>query len=115
MMPKDSAPANEPNALEILIVDDDPLLCERLEALLAAHNLRALSVDSLEMAREAMRAIYFPLVILDRHLGDGDGLDLCREYRASQRGRRVCILMLSSSDGAEGAARALSSGADEFI
>lgn len=103
------------NALEILIVDDDELLCQRIEMLLAAHGLSAISVNSLDLAREAMRAVYFPLVILDRHLGDGDGADLCREYRARQSDKRVRILMLSSSDSAEESAFALACGADEFL
>lgn len=102
-------------SLEVLIVDDDALLCERLEALLAAHGIAAISVDSLEMARESMRAVYFPLIILDRHLRDGDGMDLCREYRARQTGRRVRILMLSASDSPEESRTALAAGADEFM
>lgn len=101
-------------ALEILIADDDELLCARLEALLARDGLHALSVNSLELAREAMRAVYFPLVILDRDLGDGDGIDLCREYRARQTDRRARILMLSARDSAADMEAALASGADEF-
>jgi PAS domain S-box-containing protein len=109
-------PSSKPaNALEVLIVDDDALHCERMEALLAAHGIPAISVDTLSMAREAMRAVYFPLIILDRHLRDGDGVDLCREYRARQTGRRVRILMLSASDSAEEARKATAAGADEFL
>ncbi|MET0659324.1 MAG: PAS domain S-box protein [Steroidobacteraceae bacterium] len=108
-------PTPPSNALEILIADDDELACERLEALLAAQGLQALTVSSLALAREAMRAVHFPVVILDRNLGDGDGADLCREYRARQTDRRVRILMLSSQDSAEEAQFALEAGADEFV
>jgi PAS domain S-box-containing protein len=102
-------------ALEILIVDDDELTCERLEALLATSGMRAISVQSLEAAREAMRAVYFPVVILDRHLGDGDGADLCREYRARQSDKRVRILILSGSDTPEDERVAVVAGADAFL
>ncbi|MET0986296.1 MAG: response regulator [Steroidobacteraceae bacterium] len=108
-------PTRTSNALEILIADDDESTSERLEALLAAQGLQALSVSSLELAREAMRAVHFPVVILDRNLGDGDGADLCREYRARQTDRRVRILMLSSQDSAEEVQFALEAGADEFV
>ncbi len=108
-------PAPAAASLDILLVDDDPLVCERLECLLAAHGMRAVTVSSMELARQTMRAIYFPLVILDRHLGDGDGLDLVREYRARQSGRRVRIIVLSSDESPDLEQATLAAGADAFL
>jgi PAS domain S-box-containing protein len=114
-MPQPIAQQPAPDGLEILIVDDDELLCERVEQLLASKGIRSISVNSLQMAGEAMRAVYFPVVVLDRRLGDGDGLALCREYRARQVDRRVSILVLSSQDSAADAKTAIAAGADAFL
>lgn len=101
--------------LEILIVDDDEVLCARLESLLSASGIRSLSVYSLRAASEAMRAVYFPVVVLDRKLGDGDGLALCREYRARLVDRKVSILVLSAADSPADEKLALAAGADDFL
>ena len=104
--------ARAPN---ILIVDSDAHSRARLERLLASSELAALSLESLPQARKVMRAAYFPLVILDRDLGDEDGRDLCREYRARHFGKHVRILMLSAAANSSGASSALASGADDYL
>ncbi len=114
-MPHSTAQQVAPEGLELLIVDDDELLCERLEQLLASKGIRSISVNSPQMASEAMRAVYFPVVVLDRRLGNDDGLALCREYRARQIDRRVSILVLSSQDSPADAKFAIAAGADAFL
>ncbi|MBB6096424.1 PAS domain S-box-containing protein [Povalibacter uvarum] len=101
--------------LEVLIVDGDASECEQLESLLASHKIRSVCVHSLEAAREAIRAIYFPLIVVDRFLPDGDSTDLCREHRASVAGRRTRILMLADGESAEDSRLALAAGADEYL
>jgi PAS domain S-box-containing protein len=102
-------------ALDILLIDDDELLCARMEKLLESQGIGCLSVHRLADAREAMKAIHFPLVILDRRLGDGDGLDFCGEYRALNSERPVSILVYSAMSTTEQVAAALSAGADDHI
>lgn len=109
------ASATALDGFEVLLVDDDELLCERLACLLDRRGIRSISVHSLQMASEAMRAVYFPVVVLDRQLGDGDGLALCRDYRLRQAERKVSILVLSILDSAEEAKFALDAGADAFL
>jgi PAS domain S-box-containing protein len=100
---------------DILVVGNDQVTRKRIAAALARSGLRALSVESLSDARQAARTAYFPLVILDRDLGEGDGRDLCREYRARHFGRPVRILMLATAATSNAATSALAAGADDYL
>jgi PAS domain S-box-containing protein len=101
--------------LDVLLIDDDELLCTRMEKLLESQGIGCLSVHKLASAREAMKAVHFPLVILDRRLGDGDGLDFCGEYRALRSDRPVSILVYSAMSTEDQVAAALAAGADDHI
>lgn len=101
--------------LDVLLIDDDELLCAHMEKLLESQGIGCLSVHTLASAREAMKAVHFPLVILDRRLGDGDGLDFCGEYRALRSDRPVSILVYSALSTASQVAAALAAGADDHI
>ena len=62
-----------------------------------------------------MKAIYFPIIIVDRMLGDGDGIDLCREYRARHTHPGVYIIILSALDSAADVSAGMIAGADDYI
>lgn len=110
-----AAPAPGSSSLDVLIVDDDELICTRLEAMLALRGLGTLSVHSLSEASEALKAIHFPLIILDRKLSDGDGADLCRSYRAKHASRTVRIVILSCHASEADIRCGLDAGADDYI
>jgi DNA-binding response OmpR family regulator len=103
---------NVSSALDVLIIDDDELICARLEHLLESVGVGSLSVTSIAEARAALKTVHVPLLILDRKLGDGDGIELCREYCAGHPGRSISILLLSSSMSDESARAAYEAGAD---
>jgi two-component system OmpR family response regulator len=103
------------SALEVLLIDDDELLCAQLDRLLTSAGIGSLSVTSIEAARAAMEAVYFPLVIIDRQLGDDDGIDLCREYRAKYA-QQVRILIFSGTAEAErDVNEGIAAGADAYL
>jgi CheY-like chemotaxis protein len=103
------------SSLDVLIIDDDELTSARLEILVEACGHGALSVASVEEAQHAMRAVYFPILIVDRMLGDGDGIDLCREYRARHPQNGVYIIILSALDSAADVNAGLIAGADDYV
>lgn len=108
-------PAARVASLDTLIVDDDEIMCARLEKLLEEDGKGALSVTSLDSARQAIKAVHFRLVILDRRLGDGDGLQLCAEYRTRYAEKGAYILMLSAADSAADRMLGLAAGADDYV
>jgi DNA-binding response OmpR family regulator len=104
-----------PTSLNVLIVEDDELLSMRLEMLLEDHGHGSTSVSSIEQANQALTAVYFPVLIVDRMLSDGDGMELCRKFRARHPDRRVYIMMLTSMDAPGEVAAGLEAGADAYV
>lgn len=86
-----------PPALDALVITADEPLCLRLEGILQGLGHRALSVGTMQQASEVMKAAFFPLLIVERNLADGDALDLCRDYRRLHSDRGVSIVLLSDS------------------
>jgi DNA-binding response OmpR family regulator len=103
------------SSLDVLVIDDDELTAARLEILVEACGHGALSVASVDHAREAMKAVYFPIIVVDRMLGDGDGIDLCREYRERHPQKGVYIIILSALDSAADVNAGMIAGADDYV
>ncbi len=99
----------------VLVVDDDPMIHGRLEALLQPAGYSVTCVASVQQARDAMTAVFYPIVILDRMLTDGDGISLCSELRTNLQPNRVFVLVLSARDSSLDAACGLRAGADVYL
>lgn len=99
--------------MRLLVVEDDHALGEVL--------LRALSEDGYAVdlatrcvdARHHMESNDYDLVVLDIGLPDGNGLDLCHEFR--EAGHRVPVLMLTARDSLSDKVAGLDSGADDYL
>lgn len=102
-------------SLDVLIIEDDELASQQLEQLFDQAGIGSLSVSTLRDAREAMKAVYFPVIVLDRKLDDGDGIELCREYRARHAEANVYILVLSSLDSDDDVQAGIAAGADDYV
>jgi DNA-binding response OmpR family regulator len=99
-------------ATRVLLVDDDPEICQFMAMLLELEGFEPVSAtraeDALAAAEDAPAAI-----LVDVAMPDVDGLELCRRLRA--RGVTAPILVLSARPGEELHRRAIAAGADEFI
>jgi DNA-binding response OmpR family regulator len=104
-----------PSSLNVLIIEDDELVSMRLELLLEEHGHGSLSVTSVAQANQALSAVYFPVLIVDRMLSDGDGMELCRRFRASHPDKRVYIMMLTALDSEADVAAGMQAGADAYV
>ena len=78
---------------KILIVYDDPTVVETLEA---CYNGELFAAGSIKEAREKLKNKRPDMVILDRRLPDGDGLELCVEIRKDPQYRSLPVLMLTA-------------------
>ncbi|MFO0919785.1 MAG: ammonium transporter [Planctomycetaceae bacterium] len=89
--------------LRVLAVDDTPTNLEILRDQLHNWGFR---FDAVENARSALPAIRkasregcgYQLIILDRQLPDGDGLDLAAEIKSDPVAKEIPLLMLTSLD-----------------
>lgn len=96
----------------ILIIDDDKSIRNYLRATLNAFSYHVEEASTGALGLELARALNPDLLLLDLGLPDMDGLDLSREVRSWSR---VPIIIVSGRRGAEDMARALDSGADDYL
>jgi CheY-like chemotaxis protein len=99
----------------LLAVEDEPRNAALLEAILGRAGYRLHVAGDLAEAREFLADATPALVLLDRHLPDGDGLDLIETIRATDRTRRVPILLVSASVLPRDQAAAIEAGCDGFL
>jgi DNA-binding response OmpR family regulator len=96
----------------VLVVDDDPALCEMLAEFLGGQDLRVTAVPGGAAMRAALAAGLVDLVVLDLRLPGEDGLALARELRAA--GNLPIVLLTGRSDEADRVA-GLELGADDYV
>ena len=69
------------NAADILIVDDEPIVCETLQGLLDFQGHRVDTCSSGAEALNCIRRKRFDLVFLDIRLPDMDGFQVAEEIK----------------------------------
>lgn len=99
--------------MHILVVEDDAQLAELLERLLKDETHTPVVCGTLKAARDELRRAVFDLVILDRMLPDGDGLELCEFLRNRQPSPPV--LMLTARGELQDRVTGLRTGADDYL
>lgn len=97
-----------------LLVEDEPALAAALKIALGRFKIpEILHATTLADARKALEASPCDLLILDRNLPDGDGLELCDELRKD--GYRGTILCLTAKGEPDDRIAGLDSGADDYL
>lgn len=97
-----------------LLVEDEGNLAVALAIALEKLGIEIRQVPTLALAREALDGDFTPeLVLLDRQLPDGEGLELCRELR--ERGYSGSILVLTAAGQVEERVEGLNTGADDYL
>ena len=97
----------------VLLVDDDPEICQFVAMLLELEGFNPVAATRAEDALALAAAERPVAVLLDVAMPEVDGLELCRRLRAA--GVAAPILVVSARPGQEMHRRALEAGADEFI
>jgi DNA-binding NarL/FixJ family response regulator len=101
--------------IRVLVVDDHPVLRAGLEAVLRAEPgfvCVGVAADGTEMSRILPRSAP-DVVVLDRRLGEEDGLALCATLRAGDDPPEVIIY--TADDSADMDARARAAGASGAV
>ena len=98
-----------------LVVEDEPLLASALLISLKKLGIDTLHVTTLEGATKALdeQRDQFDLILLDRMLPDGDGIELVGEIR--RQNYTGVILMLTAIGTTQDRVRGLEEGADDYL
>jgi DNA-binding response OmpR family regulator len=99
--------------MKVLVVEDDIQLSELLERLLRDEGHEPVVCGTLEAAKVELAASTFDIVILDRMLPDGDGLELCGSLK--QKRAAPPLLMLTARGEVHDRVTGLRVGADDYL
>ncbi len=99
--------------MRALILEDDARLRSLVVRTLTRSGLACDEASKIEEAEELLELHAYDLLVLDRRLPDGEGLDVCRHAR--KKGFTQSILMLTALDDAESTVEGLSEGADDYL
>lgn len=99
----------------MLVIDDQALVRRLLQQVAEALNMAFTGAES---GLEGLRAAHIhppDLVLLDLHLPDLSGVEVCRRLKHLPRMRDVPVLFLSSEESAEEKVAAFAAGAADYI
>ncbi len=100
-------------ARRILLVEDEADIARALVRGLSRESYLVDHAATLRQARALMAEADHPMVVVDRILPDGDGVDLCRALRA--QGSQAMILLLTARDAIADRVEGLRAGADDYL
>ena len=96
----------------IVILDDDPEICNLLREYLEKNGLRATTVNNGKALWRMLDENHIDLIVLDLMLPGEDGLELCRNLRARLN---IPILILSALGDETDRIIGLEMGADDYL
>lgn len=98
--------------MKILLVEDDTALRLALEELLLREGYQVIKAENAASARKGLGG-EIDLVMLDVTLPDGNGVELCRQWR--QEGVQTPILFLTAKDEELDIVRGLDAGGNDYV
>lgn len=99
--------------MRALVVEDDLRLRSLVVRTLTRAGLACDEAARISEGEELLSLHEYDLLVLDRRLPDGDGLEVCRRARRNGFGRS--ILMLTALDDPASTVEGLSDGADDYL
>jgi two-component system OmpR family response regulator len=99
--------------VKVLLLEDEQALREEIADYLRGQGFEVTEVGSIRQFRQFFFSAAYDLVVIDRMLPDGDGLELVSELR--QEGHRCGILVLTARDSSQDRIGGYRIGADHYI
>src|ERR1700730_10337000 len=97
----------------VLVVDDEPDLCELLSIPLQRMDLNPRTANNVAAAQRMLKTEPYDLCLTDMQLPDGDGLELVEWIQ--QYSPNVPVAVITAHGNMETAVRALKLGAFDFV
>lgn len=103
-----------PNRPSILVVDDEPVVRELLRTILASSYSVTVADDGAKALKLAQQNRP-DLIVLDIHMPDMSGIQVCQDLRQNNGLDDVPIIMLTADGNVESRIEAFDMGADDFV
>ncbi len=101
---------------QVLLVEDDPTALAMLTGMLRQEGFGTMGAATIHEAKALVsQALSFDLAILDVHLPDGNGLDLCRLMKGGSLTTEAPVLILSADGDIETKIAGFEAGAVDYI
>ena len=100
---------------QILVVEDQAATADLILEVLKGEGYEAQTVDSLAKARARLKRQPPELLILDRNLPDGDGVDLLGEIREDEKLGSLPVIILTAKKEVADKIAGLRVGADDYV
>ncbi|HAM36715.1 MAG TPA: DNA-binding response regulator [Elusimicrobia bacterium] len=100
---------------QILVCEDQPATSDLISEVLQDEGCEIQVVESLAKARKSLTRALPDLMILDRNLPDGEGLELLKELRTDPRTSKIPVLVLTGQNAVTDKVAGLREGADDYI
>lgn len=97
----------------ILVVDDDPLICEQLSSLFSDAGFAAIATSQPQEAMELLGREAYDLGVVDLKMPGTDGITLMQEMRT--RAPMIDFIMITGHASIKGAVEAIRMGASDYI
>ena len=100
----------------VLLVDDDPTALAMLAGILKQEGFQTLTASTVRETKDLIaRTPVFDLAVLDVHLPDGDGLELCRWMKSGSPATDAPVLIVSSDEDIETKIAGFEAGAVDYV
>ena len=109
----DRQPIPKSSGVDVLVVDDEPVIVKRLSTLLTKLGYTVTACTDSERALEILKQKSFSLIITDLKMRKVDGIQILREARLKDKGIKVIIM--TGFGHAESLSKVISRGLTELI
>lgn len=103
------------SGFKILVIEDDNDIRELIRLQLQLQNYQAFVAPTGEEAKKLYSEHKFDLFIVDRMLPDTNGIEICKELRASSSTATTPILLVTALAEPQNIIEGLDAGADDYI
>jgi DNA-binding response OmpR family regulator len=108
-------PARAPRSKQVLLVDDDVGVLKLYGMILAREGIEVLKADSASSALTMLKEKTPDLLILDIMMPGVDGIELCKQVRASTQTADIPVIFLSAKRDPESIQMGFEAGANAYL
>jgi two-component system phosphate regulon response regulator PhoB len=101
--------------IDVILVDDEPRVASALAFAVEGSEVRLRAVSDAEQLWQEIARRLPTVILLDLHLGEGSGIDLCADLRARPETADLTIIALSGFSDPKVKDAAFNAGFDDYI